>query len=82
MTLPDGGSSDPFELPPPKPGRDYDEEPPAPPLPLMPMAPRQREMVESFKKTIIQHVENRGEKVTEEFLDDLALDLWRLTREG
>lgn len=79
---PDPRSRDPqeaFAPPPPTSDRDYDE-PKTPSAPLYPMAPREQDLVRAFKKTVAQHAENRGEKTTEEFLDKLALDLWRLTR--
>lgn len=59
--------------------REY-QKPSSPQSNNLPMAPRQREMVDSFKKIIAQHLQDVGEKTTGEFLELVALDLWRETR--
>lgn len=59
--------------------REY-QEPGKPQSNKLPMAPRQREMVDSFKKIIARHLQDVENKTTGEFLEVLALDLWRVTR--
>lgn len=59
--------------------REY-QKPSKPQSNNLPMAPRQREIVDSFKKIIAQHLQDVGEKTTQEFLELVALDLWRETR--
>lgn len=49
-------------------------------VPLTPNSPREQRMVERFKKTIARHLELRDDKTTEDFMEDFALDLWRITR--
>lgn len=58
--------------------RDYGES--RPQSDSLPMAPRQRELVNSFKKIIAQHLQEVEGKTTGEFLEVLALELWRETR--
>lgn len=62
------------------PPRDYDEESPPNTLPLMPNSPAGKQMVSRFKRTVAQHMEDRDEKTTDQFLEELCLDLWRATR--
>lgn len=69
------------DLPPPTSDRDYESSPPpTDPPDLYPNSPRGREMVEAFKQTIATHMADMEGKTTDEFLNPLALDLWRATR--
>lgn len=52
----------------------------APETPLTPNSPREERVVKRFKETIAHHLELREDKTTEQFMEDFALDLWRITR--
>lgn len=76
---PNEGGEETYHLPPQTSDREY-QKPNKPQSNNLPMAPRQREMVDSFKRIIAQHLQDVGEKTTGEFLELVALDLWRETR--
>lgn len=76
---PGEGDNEPYSPPPQSSDREYRKSS-QPQSDRLPMAPRQREMVNSFKKIIAQHLQDVGEKTTGEFLELVALDLWRETR--
>lgn len=51
-------------------------------FPILPTTPSGKRLYESFKRTIALHVANSEDKTTEEKVETLALELWRLTRES
>lgn len=76
---PEEGDNEPYSPPPQTSDREY-QKPGQPQSDRLPMAPRQRELVNSFKKIIAQHLQEVEGKTTGEFLEVLALELWRETR--
>lgn len=50
--------------------------------PLVPNSPREKELVERFKRIVVRHLEDIGDKTTNEFLEALGLELWQVTRRG
>lgn len=47
---------------------------------LTPNSPRAQRLMDRFKKIIVQHMGEVGNKTTAEFVDDFALELWQETR--
>ncbi len=47
---------------------------------LTPNSPRQKELIHSFKKIIAAHLQEIEGKTTEDFLEDLSLELWKTVR--
>lgn len=49
---------------------------------LVPNSPRQKDLLQSFKKIIAAHLQEVEGKTTEDFLEDLSLELWKAIRKG
>ena len=47
---------------------------------LVPGSPKQQELTQTFKKIIAAHLQEIEGKTTEDFLEDLSLELWVATR--